>query len=402
MPDVDPSETVTTASDGVTVEKSFEPDDFPVPAIAFDLRSERETPASVQIVDTVPDDVAPENIGFHPKYGAEFWDADGDEIIFRRELAPEESYTTVYGLRGGDASVATKFLSEPRLELDPIAVESFEDSSAPPIHDMESTDEPELRDESGDASYLVSDPDHFDADPGYADSPDPESADRDEAGSGHRGFADPTADAEDGLLGTLAEELEAAEPDDPDLAALRAALGVESPTSVETRIEHLQSTVADLEAYTDALETFLDENGDAQEVLADLRERHDETIDRLDDVESTAEDAAEEIEATEDRLGATIDAVRADIEAIEADVATLSSELEAVLEMRSRLANAFDGGVSDSPAPGEDETADGADAGSADTRTGAHVADTDTITRTGTDAHTTVHDDGREEPPDRE
>lgn len=385
MPDADPSETVTTVSDGVTVEKSFEPDDFPVPAIAFDLRSERETPASVQIIDTVPDDVAPENIGFHPKYGAEFWDADGDKIIFERELAPEESYTTVYGLRGGDAAVATKFLSEPRLELDPVAVESSEAPSAPPIRDTEPTDKPELRDESGDASDPVPDPDDFDA--------DPEPAAHNEAGSDHHGFADPTAGAEDGLLGTLAEELEAAEPDDPDLAALRTALGVESPASVELRIEHLQSTVADLEAYTDALEAFLDENGDAQEVLADLRESHDETIDRLDDVEATAEDAAEEIEATEDRLGATIDAVRADIEAIEAEVATLSSELETVLEMRSRLANAFDGGTSDSPAPGDDGTADGADAGSADTDTG---------TGADTDAHTTVHEDGREGSSDRE
>ena len=86
MTDADPEETVTVTSDDVTVEKSFEPDDFPVPAIAFTIRSERETPVSVRFVDTVPDDVAPENIGFHPKYGAEFWDVEDGRIVFQRVI----------------------------------------------------------------------------------------------------------------------------------------------------------------------------------------------------------------------------------------------------------------------------------------------------------------------------
>ena len=388
MSDVDPSETVTTASDGVTVEKSFEPDDFPVPAIAFDLHSTRDTAASVRLVDTVPDDVGPGDIGFHPKYGAEFWDVDGDRIVFEREIAPEESYTTVYGLRGGDAAAAATFLSEPRLETVPPGLESAEDASAPSGPGVDPTDEPQLRDGSGETGGSVPEPDDPDPDSGSADGPG--AVGRDEIGGERdgsagspgpletggrdpdrsRGTAAPTADADadGGLLGALASELEDADPKNPDVATIRSALGVESSASVETRIEHLQSTVADLEAYTDALEGFIDEHGDASEVLVDLRERHDETVDRVDEVETATEDATAEIEATEDHLEAELEAVRgdvravrADVEALEAEVATLSSDLEAVLGMRDRLANALEVTADRSASEGATDVADDID-----------------------------------------
>lgn len=386
MSDVDPSETVTTASDGVTVEKSFEPDDFPVPAIAFDLRSTRDTAVSVRLVDAVPDDVGPEDIGFHPKYGAEFWDADGDRIVFEREIAPEESYTTVYGLRGDDAAVATKFLNEPRLETVAPGVGSGGDASVPSGPGVDPADEPELCDGSGETGGSVPEPDDPDSDSGSVDGPGAvghneiggerdasagspgslETGGRDSDRS--RGTAAPTADADGGLLGALASELEDADPKNPDVATIRSALGVESSASVETRIEHLQSTVADLEAYTDALEGFIDEHGDASEVLVDLRERHDETVDRIDEVEAATEDATAEIEATEDRFEAELEAVRgdvravrADVEALEAEVATLSSDLEAVLGMRDRLANALEATADRSASEGATDVADDID-----------------------------------------
>ena len=390
MSDVDPSETVTTASDGVTVEKSFEPDDFPVPAIAFDLHSTRDTAASVRLVDTVPDDVGPEDIGFHPKYGAEFWDVDGDRIVFEREIAPEESYTTVYGLRGGDTAAAATFLSEPRLETVPPGLESVEDTSALSGPGVDPTDEPQLRGGSGETGGSVPEPDDPDPDSDSGSVDGPGAVGRDEIGGERdgsagspgpletggrdpdrgRGTAAPTADADadGGLLGALASELEDANPKNPDVATIRSVLGVESSASVETRIEHLQSTVADLEAYTDALEGFIDEHGDASEVLVDLRERHEETVDRIDEVETATEDATAEIEATEDHLEAELEAVcgdvravRADVEALEAEVATLSSDLEAVLGMRDRLANALEVTADRSASEGATDVADDID-----------------------------------------
>lgn len=128
MTNAEPEDIVTVASDGVTVEKTLKPDDFPVPVISFNIHSVRDTAVSVRLADTVPDGTLMRNIGFHAKYGAEFWNVEDDQIIFIREFAPEESYTTVYGLRGDDAETVTDFMSEPTIEsVNPPLSEDGED-----------------------------------------------------------------------------------------------------------------------------------------------------------------------------------------------------------------------------------------------------------------------------------
>jgi hypothetical protein len=339
MPDVDPEEGVTAIKDGITVEKSFEPDDFPVPAIAFAISSDREESVTVRLVDTVPDDIAPENVGFHPKHGAEFWDVDGDAIVFEREFSAGEEYTTVYGLRGSDADVPAKFLSEPSIESvdpsldgdeaeDPAAVDAAvaaveDDSNAvPAIERIENGSETGAEDPDGE--IVPSDTDHGRA------------SDSEVAAATRAGGTD--------VLSTLAAEIEAADPDDPAVAELRDALGVDlTRATVEARIEHLQSAVADLEAYTDALEAFLDENGDAQGLLEDLRDEYEGTTTRLDEVESLAEDAHESAESIDDRLDSEIDELRAEVERMESDIEAFSDELSAVVEMRDRLTRALGG-----------------------------------------------------------
>lgn len=439
MTNADPEDVPTVASEGVTVEKSFEPNDFPVPAIAFAVRSEREVPVSVRLVDSVPEDVAPENIGFHPKYGAEFWSVDGEGIVFERELAPNEEYTTVYGLRGDDGEDPEKFLSEPTLEsvAPPVEGASADDADSGGVVDggtddaeaddaeaddadsgggeaTERESEGEAREESdavdgsdgpaigtddgadgstgatqGDVETVSIGPDPGDAAVGVpgssggaggeseasgnGDSPDTDS-DPDVRGDGVAGeaasdggdgdgSAAPAPASEGTVLETLADEIEAADPDDPGVAALRDALGVDlTRATVEARIEHLQSTVSDLEAYADALEEFLDENGNGQRVLADVREQYDETVARLDGVEATAEGADESVGALERRfddefedIEAKIDGVRTDVEALESELESLSTEVSEVVEMRDRLASAL-GGLGAKPV---DEGGDG-------------------------------------------
>ncbi len=98
------------------MEKSFEPDDFPVPAIAFVIHAGRGETTDVRIVDRVPDDVPAQDIGFHPKYGADFWTVEDDEIVFEREFEAGEEYTTVYGLRAKDTEDVSRFLTDPAIE----------------------------------------------------------------------------------------------------------------------------------------------------------------------------------------------------------------------------------------------------------------------------------------------
>ena len=398
MSNAESEELVTTSREGVAVEKSFEPDDFPVPAIAFVIRSERDEPVSIRLVDTVPDRVSPEDIGFHPKYGAEHWGVEGDTIVFGREFEPNEQYTTVYGLRGSDADDAADFMSEPELEtVDPPL--SSDDSGqvvrdviegatadedgaadgdaaagdagggdedavgddagsgpASPAIDLEDAVEAVENEVADEVDAQAADADAAAGDPGGGasegtagatdgtgggsgttgdddldlaiDLQGPDSASAGGSGptaggsspSSDAGVATSTADAGAGspadavaaldvadLVGELAAAIDEGAVDDEDVDSLRDALDVGRPgDSVDARIRRLQSQVADLEAYTSALEEFLDEEGDGQRVIKELETEFAETKDLLEDVESQADEAVETSRSVDDRLEETL------------------------------------------------------------------------------------------------
>jgi hypothetical protein len=159
-----------------------------------------------------------------------------------------------------------------------------------------------------------------------------------------------TTDAES-LASALAAELRAGTVPEDDLAVLRDALDREQESeSDRVRLEHLQRQYHDLAAYTDALSTFIDENGSADDVLADLRERVadlEELEARLDDLaDGFADEAA--VDALEDdlhdlrhdvhdartHLDDRIDDVEDRLDDLEATVDDLEEETEVLLELQ--------------------------------------------------------------------
>ena len=449
MSDHESDEPLTTTHDGVTVEKRYEPDDFPVPAIAFTITSDRDEAVTVRLSDTLPEDTPTEDIGFHPNYGAEQWDVEGDAIVFTREFEPHEEFVTVYGLRGKDASDPERFLTEPELTSvdalegdsgdevgsglddvptaessadedagadvdEPAATDAQAESGAAAAgdDDPEGSEDPEATADEVDPSLDIDLPGPDDA---VADDPAETEPDDDAGAAGHSGTSAavgddagaagdsgasasaPAATGDGTLAATLAEEISEGRVDDADLAELRDALGVTAEDSTNARIEHLQSSVADLEAYTDAIEEFLDEEGDAQAVLRDVRENYQSTVDRFDDLaadiddvqadlatdtqdlredlamaeddlSTDIEDLRSDLAAAEDDLAADVGDLREDladveaevteateerIEALERDLEALEAELADVAEMRDRLVDAL-GGLAG--AGGGDET----------------------------------------------
>ncbi|PSP48703.1 hypothetical protein BRC75_05790 [Halobacteriales archaeon QH_7_69_31] len=393
MSDHESDEPLTTTHDEVTVEKRFEPDDFPVPAIAFTITSERDEAVTVQLSDTVPDDTPTEDIGFHPDYGAEQWDVEGDAIVFTREFEPQEEFVTVYGLRGTDASDPERFLTEPELSSvdaiegdsgddvgsgpgdgptaesgaaeeagadvdestatesdagadvdEPAATES--DAGADVDHDPEVAEGPEATADEDDPSLDIDLPGPDDA---VADDP-AETEIEDDAGAASDSGASasaPAADGDEPLAATLAEEISEGRVDDADLAELRDALGVTAEDSTNARIEHLQTTVADLEAYTDAIEEFLDEEGDAQAVLRDVRNNYQSTVDRFDDLAADIDDVRADLSVDLEDLRQDVamveDDLSADVEELGDDLAAAEDDLAADVEgLRDDLAAAED------------------------------------------------------------
>ncbi|WP_134670670.1 AAA family ATPase [Halorussus marinus] len=111
------TEVVTAEEGGVVVEKSFEGDEFAVPAIKFVIRSERDDSTTITLADDVPESFPMDNVGFHPDYENDNWTAYKDHRVqFERELDPGEELVTVYGVRLGEDDDPSIFLGSPTIE----------------------------------------------------------------------------------------------------------------------------------------------------------------------------------------------------------------------------------------------------------------------------------------------
>jgi predicted nucleic acid-binding Zn-ribbon protein len=125
-PDLGRSLTVTDGP--VTVTKSFEGEEFPVPAVKFVLESTATEPTSIRLTDTIPESFPMESVGFHPDFEKDNWTAyKSHRVEYERTLDPGESTTTVYGVRLDGTDPAT-FLVEPSLSFPDADAE--EDASA--------------------------------------------------------------------------------------------------------------------------------------------------------------------------------------------------------------------------------------------------------------------------------
>jgi len=352
MSDSQQYERVSVSSDGVTVDKRFEEEEFPVPAIAFEITSARSETVTVTIIDDVPEDVAVEDLGFHPEYGSEYWTIDEDQITFEREIEAGSEYTTVYGIRATGTDNVEQFLTQPRIErVDPPLEEGgdgggvVDESGSDVVRDVISGDSdavPGLDDED--------DEDDGD-DVGTLDLKDPNEpndsssggsgASSDSGGSGGGSVA--LEDAEvDTLVGALAAEIRNKNVDAEDVKLLRKAfdLADDNGGSVDARIQHLQTEVSDLLAYTGALEEFLDENGTGDEIIDDFREQVESFESELEEVRemtsshdeslSSIEDTVEEVESSMDSLQSDMGDVLSDVEAVQSDVDSVEESVETV------------------------------------------------------------------------
>jgi predicted nuclease with TOPRIM domain len=443
------SDETVVETDGVTVSKFFNAEDFPVPAVAFEVASTRDADVTLTITDEIPDEFGIDQIGFHPEYGSEHWTATGDGVVrFEREVDASEEFTTVYGVRMEDGQDETPFLSAPDVEVDGEDI----DEVVPPestdvvrelaggerdtVPGLEDDDEVEVEagvgasggidttvdDDAeilGDEAGLIDDDgDDANEEPAFDDSAaEPLAAEEDgdaeyasedasfddgdslsdegtalDAGSsfGHDGAnetdfgaeddetdleaeldadldaepdpvdpepaTDPVGFDEGQVAAALAEAIRNDEVADEDLETIQGALGG-VPQSTEVEIDHLQSRVSELEAYTDALEAFIDENGPAQEVLSefegDIADLENELADVHADVASVeeavadADDDREDLQAqvddVESKFGAvddleeSLDRLRGDVDALDERLADTEEDVLALEDVEADI-----------------------------------------------------------------
>ena len=341
MDDQTAKATTTVEEDGLRVEKSFTDDAFPVPAVVFELSSRREEPVRARLVDQIPDSFPMDRVGFHPEFESEHWTAYEDHRVeFERVLEPGESVETVFGIRDDDPELDA-FLGDPTVEH--VAVdEEIEDvlgvdetdavrealsgdrATLPGMGDLEDGPATVPSDASDPAADPRPDPRVLDADTTAAVTRHDEPVDASVTEAADEGV-DPVDDEADpettaptsGIAAALADEIRSGDVDEADLELLREELDGGVPRSVDVRIGRLQSSVADIEAYADALAEFIDDDGTAREMLDGIESR-------VADVES-AVDAIDTRVAAGDRAHAEL---AGDVEAIEADTETLREAVD--------------------------------------------------------------------------
>ncbi len=319
MSEADP-DAVTVSKDGVTVRKTVDTEQFQTLTVVIELASEREDVTRIHLLDPLPDGVPIDEIGFHPEYGAEHWSVEDGCVVFERDLATGETYTTIYGIRDYPAEETAALLDEPDLELLEVGPESVDDvvdeGRSEVVRDFVAgeADLPGLEDELGAATETAEAAEETPVEDREVQEP-------------------PTG----GVVQALVKELRERKVDPEDRQLLSEEL-LDTEGAVEARVTHLQQRVSDLEAYTDALEEFIDREGTAEKVISDFRDdvaglerevhatgdRVDDALERL----SSVDDRVTEVETDFESLGSRVDHFGDRLGDIENDVAAVDDRAD--------------------------------------------------------------------------
>ncbi|WP_338728347.1 hypothetical protein [Haladaptatus sp. DJG-WS-42] len=386
------AEELAVSLEDVTVTKSYQAEKFPVPAIEFVVESKRDADALVRIIDYPPENIPKDDLGFHPEFGASHWTVAEDHIVFERTVAAGESYTTVYGIRDVDDEGIEAFLTEPEL----VVVDASADVEAVLGEDNNQV----VREVLAGTTETLPGADTADTDHEEIEIPDPEPADEEDeiepleledpdpaptaveeqADAEHPAGADepvePVAepaesDAEDeaeqeteaesrgpsimpgNVAAALAAEVREGRVSSDALDVLREELTEEAhDDSNDVRVKHIQAQVADLTAYTSALEEFIDENGPGRHLLDNLKSELANINDDLHDLNQrvasndksirTLEDDSLELRDNINELDEQAATVRGNLGALEDDVLEVRGDVDDIEGDVSRLDETID------------------------------------------------------------
>ena len=265
----------------ITLEKWVEEGLTAEPAVVYEVSCTTEQATRVRLRDGIPGPFEAEDIGFSASYHGDRWRIEGDEIRFESLVDPESPVRTLFGVDTSDASALSAFLSEPTVEI----------ASGGP----------------GDEDWGVLSADLVDVTTG------------DDAGSSDR--------PADETVRQFLEEFDGGSLTDTQQREIRSALGLDDVASVAARVEHCQRQLSGLSAYVDALEGFLDEQGDGRQLVESFRADVEAVESRLaglaDDIDATTAEQA----ATRARV-AELETTVEDLDGLGDEVVTLASQLE--------------------------------------------------------------------------
>lgn len=319
---------ITTGKDGIFVEKSIKSKSGGVPTIVFKFVSQRDDSVLIELNDRIPIEIETNRIGFHQKYEKDSWEIlEDNKLKFSREIDAGERLKTIYAIRDVEEENYELLMEEPTLTI--MYSETKEDSTGnqtdePFVHDVQEGVKPS---ETGEDLSIL---DGEDEEQKSVKNTENENTNVKNSSM----TEEPSIFEKDGnITDAVVEELERGDIDDETKIALARQLNDHlSPKSSlgDVKIKQLQQRLSDIEAYSDALESFIDDNGTADELVEATNDDIDAIRKQVQHIEDELNEYVEDIEDVND----DVESVRKSIESTETDYDDLNEE---IVTLRSNL-----------------------------------------------------------------
>jgi len=351
---VESSDPVRVETEHVAVEKTIAAYAEDVLKIAFVVESTANEPVELHLRDPLPETVDRDAVGFHPRFDPENWHLDDGTVIFEGRLEPGETREPFYGVRVAPSDELAAFRATPAVEVTPLepavsaaAAEESTDVAEPDAAaavEAGADDGPSAESDGTnptDSSSATVESDGFASDESSTRRDDDARPPTTVATDGEGGVIQPSPDeparpgAGPDLVAAFVDALREQELSAEQHAVLRERLSpAEGADPADdngalARLRHVQARVDDLVAYSEALEAFVAEHGEASAVVSALQ-------DGLDDLQGTVHGAVERLSAAEDRLD-ELDRRLGDLATVEAQLEERGDQLDA---LRDRVAAA--------------------------------------------------------------
>jgi hypothetical protein len=346
--DTDTDDPIRTETDGLTVEKRFDPQEEGVVHVEFTLTADGEQALHCRLVETIPPEFPDGSVGLHPEHGRDCWSVEGRSLVYEDAVEPGQRVRTLYAVRRDRSDIDA-------LRTPPV-VEAIPATETTGGGDDTDADDPfrDLPAEGADGSTAAATAGGPTVDPDARgrDEEPRTTAETDGAGKSWDGDAETSdTDAESGsgdgevetrVVDALLEELRSADLSTEERTLLREALGVTSDQSnrgsLEARVRHVQNTVDDLEAYRDALEDLIAGHGTDEHVI-DAFENDIAALEAaVGDLEASVSELDERVSGLPDRD--RIEGIEDRTAAVEERVAELDALSETVAAHEDAIADA--------------------------------------------------------------
>lgn len=313
--------------EGIHVSKQFTTEEFAVPVVRFVFKSTLDEPVTVRLLDSIPTefDLEGSDPGFHPDFEGEYWELlEGNRVRFERVLEPGEEVETLYGVPGPTEDDAYLFETDPTLYVNAVDGESLPESDGVVEDEIDLDEGDESAEAEHDEPEDAEEAEHEEDTEDETEDAEVESAEETDSSSPDE---DHDVVIDGSVASALLAELSSGELSDENREALIEALGGsgnDAPARLHTQLEHLQSRVSEFEAYIDAVGDFIDEEGNAQQLLQSYK----------DEVAGLREQVSGLGDGLDDDVAANSEAV----EELSSELQSLNEEIEALFELEDRVA----------------------------------------------------------------